>query len=363
MRGLVQKILRGQYAPVSRTYTRDTRQLIADMLQLVPKRRPGVTTMLQRPVLQGRIQNLISGAAFREEFSHTVFHGKHAIHDAAAIREAAKQAAAKLGGESAAYAPAPAPAVAPAPAPAPAAAPAPGYWRHGDAVRQQQARPSAGAPLYSYNRQPPVEQNPHGYRPKPLPTRQSVQSHASHASKWSMPQSAAGDRGAAQQAADDARRRAEAQIRALEQARLEAAERLKAAAAARERARRKAEEERIRAKERRRAEMAAMEQAKREQLARARARAAQRAEAEADAAAERARVAAKARAEAKARAAAHEEARRKAQQQAAARERERLREAQARAEAAQREADAQRRAAAARPRIGSSSGSRRSGSS
>ena len=71
------------------------RDLVKDLLQVNPKRRPGINRILSRDVIRGRIQNLLSTAVINHEFNHTVLHGRHALRDAARNndRQAAVQAA------------------------------------------------------------------------------------------------------------------------------------------------------------------------------------------------------------------------------------------------------------------------------
>ena len=52
MKGLVMKILRGNYPPIPSYYSDDLKHLIADMLNKDPRKRPSVNKILERPFLR-----------------------------------------------------------------------------------------------------------------------------------------------------------------------------------------------------------------------------------------------------------------------------------------------------------------------
>lgn len=76
MKGLVVKILRGQYQPISNTYSRNLREVLDRMLQKDPNKRPSVNQILKLPFLQERIRRLLPEDYWNEEFSHTIIHGR-----------------------------------------------------------------------------------------------------------------------------------------------------------------------------------------------------------------------------------------------------------------------------------------------
>lgn len=76
MKGLVVKILRGQYQPISSTYSRNLKEVIDRMLQKDPNKRPSVNQILKLPFLQDRIKRLLPEDYWNEEFSHTIIHGR-----------------------------------------------------------------------------------------------------------------------------------------------------------------------------------------------------------------------------------------------------------------------------------------------
>ena len=57
---LSMKIVRGQFTPVSTSFSTGLRKLITDCLQVVPSRRPTVNAILKNPLLQNRIKTNLS---------------------------------------------------------------------------------------------------------------------------------------------------------------------------------------------------------------------------------------------------------------------------------------------------------------
>jgi NIMA (never in mitosis gene a)-related kinase len=55
MKGLVLKILRGNYPPISETYSQNTRDLVADLLIKDPHKRPSIKKILDKEFLSARI--------------------------------------------------------------------------------------------------------------------------------------------------------------------------------------------------------------------------------------------------------------------------------------------------------------------
>ena len=73
---LCHKIVRGVYPPVSSQYSRGLRDLIGKMLQKNPYERPYVQEILDHPTVKTRIQKFLSASVRKDEFSHTVLHGR-----------------------------------------------------------------------------------------------------------------------------------------------------------------------------------------------------------------------------------------------------------------------------------------------
>mmetsp|Transcript_15041 Transcript_15041/g.63290 ORF Transcript_15041/g.63290 Transcript_15041/m.63290 type:complete len:943 (+) Transcript_15041:229-3057(+) len=73
---LIVKILRGNYAPVSSRYSRAVRDVIAQMLQRDPARRPSVNEILSRQPFRDMAKRWLDEDVHADEFSHTVIHRK-----------------------------------------------------------------------------------------------------------------------------------------------------------------------------------------------------------------------------------------------------------------------------------------------
>ena len=56
---LVQRILKGAYAPLPEVYSVEVRQLVKMMLQTAPNKRPSVDDMLQMPFIRRRVCRLL----------------------------------------------------------------------------------------------------------------------------------------------------------------------------------------------------------------------------------------------------------------------------------------------------------------
>ena len=73
---LIVKILRGNYTPVSSRYSRAVRDVIAQMLQRDPARRPSVNEILSKQPFKDRAKRWLDEDVHADEFSHTVIHRK-----------------------------------------------------------------------------------------------------------------------------------------------------------------------------------------------------------------------------------------------------------------------------------------------
>ena len=71
MKGLVLKILRGNYPAIPSTYSDDLKQIIAEMLIKDPAKRPSMRKILEKDFLSRRISNLLTMTIARNEFSNT----------------------------------------------------------------------------------------------------------------------------------------------------------------------------------------------------------------------------------------------------------------------------------------------------
>eukprot|EP01016_Furgasonia_blochmanni_P023107 TRINITY_DN25027_c0_g1_i1.p1 TRINITY_DN25027_c0_g1~~TRINITY_DN25027_c0_g1_i1.p1 ORF type:complete len:382 (-),score=71.27 TRINITY_DN25027_c0_g1_i1:59-1204(-) len=68
------KIAKGAYPDIPGTYTRDLRNLVRQMLQLDPNKRPTVNHILNMPLIRNRIRDFLSESIHADEFSHTILH-------------------------------------------------------------------------------------------------------------------------------------------------------------------------------------------------------------------------------------------------------------------------------------------------
>eukprot|EP00792_Barthelona_sp_PAP020_P006096 TRINITY_DN2906_c0_g2_i1.p1 TRINITY_DN2906_c0_g2~~TRINITY_DN2906_c0_g2_i1.p1 ORF type:complete len:761 (-),score=285.57 TRINITY_DN2906_c0_g2_i1:136-2382(-) len=76
MKGLVARILKGSYPPISSKYSPELSRTISIMLQRNPASRPSINQLLRMPALQSRVRSLLSQTLVRAEFSHTIIHNK-----------------------------------------------------------------------------------------------------------------------------------------------------------------------------------------------------------------------------------------------------------------------------------------------
>ena len=76
MKGLVLKILRGNYPPIPSNYSKELNEIIADMLIKDPLKRPSMRKILEKEILSKRISKLLTSTIRDKEFSNT-FVTKH----------------------------------------------------------------------------------------------------------------------------------------------------------------------------------------------------------------------------------------------------------------------------------------------
>ncbi|XP_065181599.1 serine/threonine-protein kinase Nek1-like isoform X1 [Sycon ciliatum] len=100
MRNLVLKIVRGVYPPLPSKYSRDLRQLLAQMLARSSRERPSVNKILRTPFIQRRIESFLSASVMADEFSHTILH-RNARPSAAGAAAPAVRPAAQAAGANA----------------------------------------------------------------------------------------------------------------------------------------------------------------------------------------------------------------------------------------------------------------------
>ncbi|GKT15467.1 Kinase, NEK, partial [Aduncisulcus paluster] len=81
MKGLVLKILRGSYPPISSQYSHNLRNLISQLLNKIPQKRPSVNQILKTPFIRDRIRSFLDEEIIKDEFSHTVIHSSAIAQD------------------------------------------------------------------------------------------------------------------------------------------------------------------------------------------------------------------------------------------------------------------------------------------
>lgn len=69
MKGLVLKILRGNYPPIPDIYSDNLRNLLSEMLQRDPQQRPSIKRILEKEFLSNRIASLLSHTVAKHEFT------------------------------------------------------------------------------------------------------------------------------------------------------------------------------------------------------------------------------------------------------------------------------------------------------
>ena len=75
-KGLVLKILRGNYPDIPPNYSQDLKDLLADMLIKDPAKRPSMRKILEKDFLSKRISKLLTATIAKNEFTAT-FINKH----------------------------------------------------------------------------------------------------------------------------------------------------------------------------------------------------------------------------------------------------------------------------------------------
>ena len=71
MKGLVLKILRGNYPDIPNHYSQDLKDLLKDMLTKDPAKRPSMRKILEKTFLAKRINKLLTSTIAKNEFSST----------------------------------------------------------------------------------------------------------------------------------------------------------------------------------------------------------------------------------------------------------------------------------------------------
>ena len=69
MKGLVLKILKGNYPPISEHYSQDMKDLLADMLIKDPAKRPSMRKVLEKEFISRKISKLLTATIAKNEFT------------------------------------------------------------------------------------------------------------------------------------------------------------------------------------------------------------------------------------------------------------------------------------------------------
>ena len=69
---LTLKIIKGNYAPPPQRYTADLRNLISQLLNVDPDKRPSVDQILKLPIIKNRIKNYLNEKDYNKEFSKSI---------------------------------------------------------------------------------------------------------------------------------------------------------------------------------------------------------------------------------------------------------------------------------------------------
>ncbi len=68
------KIIRGNYATVPTSYSKELKYLINSLLLIDPDKRPSINEILRLPLIKSRIRNFLNENQYDDEFSHTILH-------------------------------------------------------------------------------------------------------------------------------------------------------------------------------------------------------------------------------------------------------------------------------------------------
>ncbi|KRX02432.1 Protein kinase-like domain [Pseudocohnilembus persalinus] len=78
---LALRIVRGEYLDINSKYSLGLRQLIKQMLNLNPQKRPTINQILGCDVIVNRIKEFLSETQKQQEFDHTIIHDQKMLHD------------------------------------------------------------------------------------------------------------------------------------------------------------------------------------------------------------------------------------------------------------------------------------------
>lgn len=77
MHQLFMNILKNSPKPISSMYSSNLQQLVLKLLHKDPIKRISLKEILLMPFLSSKVDKLLSASIKKEEFSHTILHGKN----------------------------------------------------------------------------------------------------------------------------------------------------------------------------------------------------------------------------------------------------------------------------------------------
>ena len=73
------KIVKGQYNPIPKIYSKDLHILVANCLNVDPNKRPSIKEILKSTLIKNRINKFLNEIEFTDEFSHTIMHNMNIL--------------------------------------------------------------------------------------------------------------------------------------------------------------------------------------------------------------------------------------------------------------------------------------------
>ena len=70
------KIIKGEFTPISTTYSYNLRHLVDQLLSPTISRRPKINKILKYPLIRNRLKRFLNESQYKEEFVHTILHNE-----------------------------------------------------------------------------------------------------------------------------------------------------------------------------------------------------------------------------------------------------------------------------------------------
>ena len=87
---LAKEIVHGTYADLPDHYSKDMSFLMQALLKKKGSERPSINQLLAFPLIKCRIEQLLTNEQFKDEFSHTILHGRDVFAEHAAKKDRKK---------------------------------------------------------------------------------------------------------------------------------------------------------------------------------------------------------------------------------------------------------------------------------